>query len=221
MGHSFSPALLLLVGLAACGTSRQAGMAPLPTGAAADSAARARMLADSVRHPYTAADVAFISRMIGHHAQAIVMSRLAPSHGASPSVRTLAERIINAQEDEITLMQQWLRDRGQPVPDPGAMADHTDHAGHAATMPGMLTPAQLRQLEEAHGADFDRLFLTFMIQHHRGAIAMVRELIATPGAAQDQSVFKLASDLNVDQTTEVERMTSMLAAILFQRPPAR
>ena len=161
-----------------------------------------------------------MSRMIGHHAQAIVMSRLAPSHGASASVRTLAERIINAQQDEIALMQQWLRDRGQPVPDPGVMADHVDHAGHAAMMPGMLTPAQLRQLGEAHGADFDRLFLSLMIQHHRGAITMVRELIATPGAAQDQSVFKLASDVNVDQTTEVERMTSMLAAILSQRPPA-
>jgi len=188
-----------------------------------DSGARAQLLADSIRHPYTAADVAFMTRMIGHHAQAIVMSRLAPTNGASASVRTLAERIINAQQDEIALMQQWLRDRGLPVPDPAAMSGHTghaDHAEHAATMPGMVTPAELKQLDDARGIEFDRLFLTFMIRHHRGAITMVQELIATPGAAQDQSVFKLASDVNVDQTTEVERMTSMLAAILFQRPPA-
>ena len=161
-----------------------------------------------------------MSHMIAHHAQAIVMANMAPTHAASASVRRLAERIINAQQDEIVLMQQWLRDRGQPVPDASEMAGHMDHTGHAA-MPGMLTPAQLRQLEDARGAEFDRLFLTFMIQHHRGAITMVRELLATPGAAQDQSVFKLASDVNVDQTTEVERMTSMLASILFQPPPAR
>jgi uncharacterized protein (DUF305 family) len=218
---SFSRMLALIAGVAACGgASRGPGAAPFPAAGTPEAATTARLRADSLRHPYTAADVAFMTRMIGHHSQAIVMSRLAPSHGASSSVRTLAERIINAQQDEIVLMQQWLRDRGQPVPDAGEIAGHMDHTAHAV-MPGMLAPAQLRQLEEAHGAEFDRLFLTFMIQHHRGAITMVRELIATPGAAQDQSVFKLASDVNVDQTTEVERMTSMLASILFQPPPAR
>jgi uncharacterized protein (DUF305 family) len=188
--------------------------------AAADSAAIARARADSARYPYTDADIHFMSGMIAHHAQAIEMSRLAPTNGAGASVRTLAERIINAQQDEIAIMQQWLRDRRQPVPDPG-MADmaahHEDHPG--MMMPGMLTAEQLQQLRSARGAEFDRLFLTGMIQHHRGAIAMVTTLFATPGAAQDQSVFKIASDVNVDQTTEVARMTTMLSALLFERPP--
>ena len=170
-----------------------------------------------------------MSNMIGHHGQAITMSRLAPTHGASASIRTLAERIINAQQDEIAIMQQWLRDRRQPVPHPDtpmpgmtagdhAMAGH-DIAAHATHMPGMLTAAQMKQLDAARGAEFDRLFLTLMIQHHRGAIAMVRELFATPGAAQDLTVFKVANEVNVDQTTEVDRMAKMLTALIFQRPP--
>lgn len=215
---SFASAVAVVLLATACRTTPRT--LPTPSSSASGAAAGAATpRPDSSRHPYTAADVAFMSGMIGHHAQAIVMSRLAPANGASAPVRTLAERIINAQEDEIVLMRQWLRDRGQPVPDPGAMSSHMDHAQHAATMPGMLTPAQLTQLESARGAEFDRLFLSLMIQHHRGAMAMVQALIATPGAAQDQSVFKLASDVNVDQETEVERMTSMLAAMLFQRPP--
>ena len=211
----------LVLAAAACRSAGQApaGAAPAP---AASSASAAQVRADSMRYPYTAADIHFMSAMIGHHAQAITMSRLAPRNGASPSIRTLAERIINAQEDEIAIMQRWLRDRGQPVPEPGSATgmQHGDHAMHGMSMPGMLTPEQLKQLEEAKGKEFDRLFLTFMIQHHRGAITMVKELFATPGAAQDQAVFQLASDVNVDQTTEVARMAQMLAEIVFeQRPP--
>jgi uncharacterized protein (DUF305 family) len=86
-------------------------------------------------------------------------------------------------------------------------------------MPGMITPDQMKQLEAARGAEFDRLFLTFMIQHHRGAVTMVRELFDTPGAAQDQAVFKIASDVNVDQTTEIARMSQMLATVIFEKPP--
>jgi uncharacterized protein (DUF305 family) len=161
--------------------------------------------------------------MIGHHAQAITMSRLAGTNGASQSIRTLAGRIINAQRDEIALMQRWLRDRGQPVPDAAAEASPMPamhHEGHGdAPMAGMLSADQMKRLESARGAEFDRLFLQFMIQHHRGAIAMVKELFATPGAAQDQTVFRIASDVNVDQTTEVDRMTKMLEAILFDRDP--
>jgi uncharacterized protein (DUF305 family) len=158
--------------------------------------------------------------MIGHHEQAIAMSRLASANGASTSIRTLAERIINAQQDEIALMQRWLRDRGLPVPEPRAAdtAMHHDGGTHE-TMPGMLTGAQMQQLDAARSAQFDRLFLTFMIQHHNGAIAMVDELIRSPGAAQDRSVFKLASDVNVDQSTEVARMSKMLAALILERPP--
>ena len=193
---------------------------PTATGVAGtpDAAAIEKARADSARYPYTTADIRFMSNMIGHHAQAIEMSRLAPANGAGPEVRRLAERIINAQQDEITIMRQWLQDRQQPVPEihpTSMMAHHGDHA----MMPGMLTAAQMKQLEEAKGTEFDRLFLTFMIQHHRGAMGMVKDLFATPGAAQDLTVFKLARDVNVDQDTEVERMAQMLSALIFERRP--
>ncbi len=175
---------------------------------------------DTVRQPFTAADVHFMSTMIGHHGQAIAMARLAPTRDASPSIRTLAERIINAQQDEIAIMQQWLRDRGQPVPEPhpGGMKVIVNGVEHEHPMPGMLTEDQMKQLDRARGKDFDRLFLQFMIQHHRGAVSMVKDLIGSPGAAHDQTVFKLASDINVDQATEIDRMQKMLVALLFESP---
>lgn len=143
------------------------------------------------------------------------MAGWAPTHGASSSVRILAERIINAQQDEIATMQQWLRDRRQPVPEATAtgMKMNMAGAGHTMLMPGMLTEAQMKQLDAATGPQFDRLFLTFMIQHHRGAVSMVKSLFASYGAAQDELVFKFASDVNVDQSTEIARMERMLAAL--------
>lgn len=168
--------------------------------------------ADSALMNVHAADVAFMSGMIGHHAQALVMSGFAPENGASPSIRTLAARIINAQKDEIQVMQTWLHDRGQEVPEGRGMRHMGDHAGHAM-MPGMLSQEQIDELAEARGPAFDRLFLTYMIQHHNGAVTMVHELFATDGAAQDDLVFKLASDIQVDQITEVARMQSMLDAL--------
>ena len=202
-----------------------------------EAAAIARARADSARLPYTEADVHFMTMMIGHHAQAIAMSRMAPSHGASPTVQTLAERIINAQRDEIRTMQQWLRDRQKPVPEPDAngkvampagrdmgheMGHDMSHgmAGHdmAAMMPGMLTPEQMRQLDQARGPEFDRLFLAFMIQHHKGAVSMVQQLFSSYGAAQDETVFKFANDVNVDQTTEIARMERMRMDLMFERP---
>ena len=180
-----------------------------------DLAAIAKAREDSTRRPYTAADVHFMTGMIGHHAQAILMAGWAPTHGASPSVRVLCERIINAQRDEIATMQQWLRDRQQPVPDanPMGMTMKMDGMEHTMLMPGMLTEEQLKQLDAARGKDFDVLFLTFMIQHHKGAVQMVKELFGNYGAAQDDLVFKFASDVNVDQTTEIARMERMLVAI--------
>jgi len=191
---------------------------------------------DSARMRFTDADVAFVTGMISHHAQALVMSELAPTHGASPQVQTLAARIINAQQDEIALMQRWLEDRGQPVPRvkidglvltvdmttpsadaaPDAHSDHTAHMAHGAGehhMPGMLTQEQLEELAASFGPEFDRLFLTYMIGHHAGAVTMVDELLAVDGAGQDGAVFKLASDVQVDQITEIERMTQMLKAM--------
>lgn len=185
----------------------------LAQGANASPAAIAR--ADSGRPPFTAADVRFLQGMIGHHAQAIVMAQWAPTHGAGNAVRRLAERIDVGQRDEIAAMQRWLRDRKQEAPDPShAMMGHTG-PGMPMTMgdtlmPGMLTAEQMKQLDAARGAEFDRLFLTFMIQHHQGAITMVRHLFGSTGAAQDTWVFRFASDVETDQITEIDRMRSML-----------
>jgi uncharacterized protein (DUF305 family) len=159
-----------------------------------------------------------MTHMIAHHAQAVRIARWAPTHGASSSIRTLAARIINAQEDEIATMRQWLRDRLQPVPDPETR-DHSMHAAHETGMPGMLTAEQLKQLDEARGAEFDKLFLALMIQHHRGAVTMVKDLFGSYGAAQDETVFKFASDVNVDQSTEIDRMEKMLSALTSQTKP--
>jgi uncharacterized protein (DUF305 family) len=160
--------------------------------------------------------------MISHHAQAIQMARWAPSHGAGAAVVRLGERIVNAQTDEITLMQQWLRDRRQPVPapDPAGVRMTMGGVEHRMLMPGMLTEEQLRRLDAARGQEFDRLFLTYMIQHHRGAVAMVKSLFEVRGAGQDVTVFKFASDVNVDQTTEIDRMLQMLLT-LGSAPPSR
>ena len=218
---------VLVVGLSACTSSSRT--APGPSPATVDvagpevrvprttpqSIAEAR--ADSARTPYRAADVKFMTDMIGHHAQAIQMSLMAPTHGASAQVRTLAARIINAQRDEIFNMQQWLADRQKPWPHVDASgAVHGsggDHATHHGMMAGMLTEAQMRQLDAARGPEFDRLFLTFMIQHHQGAVAMVKELLSDGGAAHNDTVFRLAGDINVDQTTEIARMRQMLAQL--------
>jgi len=187
----------------------------VPTLALAQGTVTAKARADSARYPYTEADIRFMSGMIGHHSQAIVMAGWAPSHGASASVRTLCERIINEQGDEIATMQTWLRDRGQAVPDGHAAGMKMMMNGHEEEMlmPGMLTEAQMKELDAARGTEFDRLFLTDMIQHHRGAVSMVHDLFESYGAAQDEAVFKFASDVNVDQSTEIARMQKMLFAL--------
>jgi uncharacterized protein (DUF305 family) len=166
------------------------------------------------RHGYTAADVRFMSGMIYHHAQAILIAGWARSHGAGPSVQTLCDRIVASQTDEINLLSRWLADRHEAVPHPDpehSMMPEMD-AGHM--MPGMLSAAQLAQLDSARGPDFDESFLRFMIQHHQGAITMVNELFAA-GAGEENPVYKMASSVFADQTTEIERMQRMLAAELF------
>jgi len=168
---------------------------------------------DSIRRPYTAADIAFMSHMISHHAQAVKMAGWAASHGASKSLQIFCGRIATGQTAEIGLMQQWLKDRRQPVPDADAHGMKMPGMDHYMMMPGMLTDAQMAQLDSARGADFDRLFLTFMIQHHKGAISMVDELFNTPGAGQDEIVFKFANDVQADQSTEIDRMQQMLDAL--------
>jgi uncharacterized protein (DUF305 family) len=171
--------------------------------------------ADNGKPPVTGADIAFMSGMIGHHAQAVVMAGWAPSHDANRAVRALCERIVVGQRDEIGLMQGWLKNRNLPVPeaDPAGWRMTMNGQPHTMAMPGMLTAEQMQELDAARGQEFDRLFLKYMIQHHEGAITMVGQLFGSQGAAQDDLVFRFASDVNVDQTTEVEFMRQMLAAI--------
>ena len=238
---------------------------------------------DSAKMHYTQPDVDFMAGMIGHHAQALIMSSMASVNNASPSVVTLTKRIINAQKDEIGIMQRWLHDRNQMVPqvtidglqliiEPGnepllvfdsAQVAHAvvhfnkygnymdnthyqmmhgegemnpegmdhDAMGHSESemnhegmnhssmhdhsgMPGMLTQEQLEELALAKGTDFDRLFLTYMIQHHTGAIIMVKDLVETDGAAQELQIGELAGEINVDQQTEIERMRLMLMEVV-------
>ncbi|MDA0907328.1 MAG: DUF305 domain-containing protein [Bacteroidetes bacterium] len=236
---------------------------------------------------YTDADVKFMEDMIVHHSQALVMSQFAPTNGASEEVQVLAARIINAQLDEINIMQRWLLDRGLDAPnveyngiesiitmlqpakkdDGGHMSDpsmnkedammmhgdmdmegmdhsehegmdhegmdhegsdhrmHMDHSEHEgmdhdnmdhsmhmdhSNMVGMLSLEQLAELRDAQGPLFDELFLEYMIQHHTGAVVMVEELFSYDGAAQGVSTYKLASDIQVDQRTEIARMQQML-----------
>ena len=170
---------------------------------------------DSVRRPYTAADIEFMSGMIGHHAQAVQMAKWAESHNASKAVTIFCGRVATAQTAEIGLMQQWLAERRQPVPDADPRGMKMDMGGttHFMAMPGMLTDEQMKQLDASRGIEFDRLFLTFMVQHHRGAIQMVDKLFGTPGAGQDEIVFKFANDVQVDQSTEIDRMMQMLEAL--------
>ena len=264
---------------------------------------------DSAKMQFTQPDVDFMAGMIGHHAQALIMSSMASVNNASPSVVTLTKRIINAQKDEIGIMQRWLHDRNQMVPqvtidglqliieagsepslvfdsaqvahavkhfnkhgsymdnnhyqmmhgsemshegmehgtmdhgdtemnhegmDHGTMEHGTmDHGGtemnhegmehgtmdHSgmhdhSSMPGILTQKQLEELALAKGTEFDRLFLTYMIQHHTGAIIMVKDLVETDGAAQEVQIGKLAGEINVDQKTEIERMRLMLMEVV-------
>jgi len=197
-------AVLVATGCASAGqpesTTRPAPAPPTKVGIAA------------IKH--TAADANFMRGMIHHHAQAVLMAKWAPTHGAGADLQRLTERIVVAQQDEIALMQTWLKEKGEPVPDPspGPMRmTMPDGTTHDMLMPGMLSAAELNQLDAARGVEFDRLFLTFMIRHHEGALDMVEELFGAKGAAHDEDTFRLASDVFADQTTEIRVMKEMLA----------
>ena len=167
---------------------------------------------DLVRQSYNEADVTFVSGMIPHHAQAVIMAGWAPSHGARKDVAILCEKIVVAQTDEIFFMRNWLRDRGQVVPS----ATETKHKmmmngmTHDELMPGMLSDEEMAALDKSRGPDFDRLFLIGMIKHHQGAITMVNELFNAYGLMQDDQIYKFASDVFADQSTEITRMQEML-----------
>jgi uncharacterized protein (DUF305 family) len=163
----------------------------------------------------TAADVTFMQGMIGHHTQAIAMVALLKTHTERSDMKLLGQRIEVSQADEIRMMKAWLTGHGQAVP---TDADYTMMmAMPDMAMPGMLTQKQMDALAAARGADFDRLFLEDMIQHHQGALAMVKSLMASPGAGQDSSVFQFASDVEADQSAEINRMRA-LRATMGRRP---
>jgi uncharacterized protein (DUF305 family) len=199
-------AALLLFVLVGC-SCRTAGPGIVQPGAPGESS---RVIAvekavDLSQVQYTDADVRFMQGMIGHHAQALEMTALLTSRSSRPEMRMLAMRIDVSQADEIAMMQSWLRVRGQTQPDP-----HAHHAQGAALMPGMLTQEEMARLGEVNGRDFDRLFLESMIRHHEGALLMVEQLFAQPGAGQDSEIFSFASDVDADQRMEIQRMGTML-----------
>lgn len=158
--------------------------------------------------PHTEADTKFMQGMIGHHQQALEMAALVYTNSNSEEMKLLAKRIEVSQLDEIQMMKEWLTARGEALPD-----EHAHHAGDHALMPGMLTQAEMKRLAAAKGVEFDRLFLEGMIKHHQGALTMVRELFASPGAGQDAEIFAFASDVDADQSMEIDRMAAMLAAL--------
>lgn len=168
----------------------------------------AQQAADLSQLRHTAADVRFMQGMIAHHAQALEMTALLPSRTTREDMRLLARRINVSQADEITLMRDWLSERGETVPDPHA------HQAHDATlMPGMLTPEEMARLERASDTEFDRLFLEFMIKHHEGALVMVESLFSNAGAGQEVDIFSFASHVDIDQRMEIARMAVMLKEI--------
>jgi uncharacterized protein (DUF305 family) len=164
--------------------------------------------ADLSQVQHTAADVRFMQGMIGHHAQALEMTALLQTRTKTEDMRKLAQRIDVSQSDEIKMMQHWLQARGQSLPDP-----HAHHAHGAVLMPGMLTAEEMARLADAKGEAFDRLFLQYMIKHHEGALTMVENLFATPGAGQDSEIFAFASDVDADQRMEIDRMSAMLSMV--------
>lgn len=155
-----------------------------------------------VRH--SAADTRFMQGMIGHHAQALEMVDLVAARTRNEDLKRLAERIDVSQRDEMQMMREWLSRRGEPLPDP-----HAHHQAHGQ-MPGMLTPAQMQRLAAAEGPAFDRLFLAGMIQHHEGALTMVKELFASARGGQEPEMFDFASDVEADQAMEIRRMRALL-----------
>lgn len=153
--------------------------------------------------------VAFMQGMILHHAQAIEMSGLMAERTTAVPMLRAGERITVSQRDEIALMSAWLRERGADVPDPAA--GHAHH-GHGA-MPGMATAQEMADLAALRGRAFDRRFLQLMIRHHEGALAMVKDVLATTGGPADGELFRFASDVDADQRAEIRRMQAMLASL--------
>ncbi len=165
--------------------------------------------------PRSSADVQFMQGMIMHHAQAVEMTALMASHTENKDLRSLGSRISSSQSDEIKFMKRWLAARGEPVspgmPEmPGMKMPDMDMSNQPMLMPGMLTPKQMEALKKAKGAKFNQLFLTGMIQHHNGALIMVKDLFDTAGSGQDAELFNFATDVDSGQRAEIRIMQTML-----------
>jgi uncharacterized protein (DUF305 family) len=160
--------------------------------------------------PLSAKDVEFMQGMIMHHAQAVEMTALIESHTTNKELRSLGARISHSQADEIKFMQRWLETRGQPTSMPMQHMPGMDMSSHNMLMPGMLTAKQMEALRAAKGEDFDHLFLTGMIQHHNGALVMVKDLFDSSGAGQDAELFNFATDVDSGQRAEIRIMQTML-----------
>lgn len=211
-------AVLILVPAAVLGGCRTAGPAAAPAqppaapqrptiiqpGAPGQPSTVRPPSAEPVTIPHVNADVAFMQGMIGHHAQALDMVGLLETRTESADMKLLALRIKVSQQDEIRFMQDWLRARGEAVPDA-----HAHHAHDFKRMPGMLSPEEMAKLAAAKGREFDRLFLEYMIKHHEGALVMVDELFKTDGAGQESAIYAFASDVIADQQMEIDRMIAL------------
>jgi len=164
--------------------------------------------------PRSVKDVEFMQGMIMHHAQAVEMTALIESHTQNKDIRLLGARISQSQSDEMTFMKRWLEARGEstsmPMPNTHDMPGMDMDSHHHMLMPGMLTKKQMDALKNARGAEFDHLFLTGMIQHHTGALTMVKDLFNTAGAGQDAEVFNFATDVDSGQRAEIRRMETIL-----------
>ena len=207
-------ALLMLPAALACSAAAQPAHTMPDTHADMDHAAMGHDMGLEVVIPagalYTAADVHFMQGMIAHHAQAIHMSRLAATRTSNDRLLRFAQKIDQSQEAEIRLMQGWLFDHQQGVPDTSSY--------RTMMMAGMLTPEQLETLAAASGAQFDRLYLELMIKHHEGALGMVSDLLAAPGAAQEVDVSVLANEVDLAQKAEIDLMHQMLANLEGESP---
>jgi uncharacterized protein (DUF305 family) len=209
--------LLLTAGASACLAARALQTDPAPVVVQPGAPGQpSKTLPSSTRPslpPLSPADVEFMQGMIMHHSQAVEMTALIPSHTDNQAIRSLGAKISSSQSDEIRFMQRWLAARGKPISMPGAMPGmpNMDMSGKPmAPMPGMLTPEQMTALRKAKGAEFDDLFLTGMIQHHNGALVMVKDLVDTAGAAQDAEIFNFATDVDNTQRAEIKIMQNML-----------
>jgi uncharacterized protein (DUF305 family) len=193
--------LLALIALsrAACGSVRQPEATVVRPGAPGAPSRTESATTPPVQRAYSPADVHFMHGMIAHHAQALEMTALVDERTSREDVRRLAQRIALSQADEIERMKRWLTQRNEPVA-----------ATHHMHMPGMLSADDLERLRRATGAEFERLFLELMIRHHEGALTMVAELLATPGAGQEPELYQFATDVDADQRGEIARMRRML-----------